>query len=148
MVFPIIQEAVKVLTDQVFTVTQGDPFRQCEQQGDSDWITVTFPTGTAVKSAGMVAKRPRVLFHHAKDMQKEYEYKPHIAQYKAKAICNNKVTSNFRENEQNIYSVHPFIFQHLGGAFFKVRSPYRGKYRDVVPFGKHNNRSTYRKPLL
>ncbi len=54
---------------------------------------MTLKTVTAVKSAGTEAKRPRALFHHAKDMQKEYE--PHIAQCKAKAIC-SKVISNFR----------------------------------------------------
>ncbi|SJL12118.1 uncharacterized protein ARMOST_15539 [Armillaria ostoyae] len=84
MVFTIIQEVVEALTDQVFTVMQGAPLRQYAQ-GDRDWITVTFPTGTPVKSAGTEAKRPRVLFHHAKDMQKEYEYEPLITQYEAKA---------------------------------------------------------------
>ncbi|PBK86901.1 hypothetical protein ARMGADRAFT_1035128 [Armillaria gallica] len=74
-VFPIIQEVVELLTDQVVTVMQGGPLRQYAQQGDRDYITVTFQTVTAVKSAGTEAKRPRVLFHHAKDMRE-----PHIAQ--------------------------------------------------------------------
>ncbi len=55
---------------------------------------MTFPTGPAVQSAGTEAKRPRVLFHHAIDMQKEYEYEPLITQYEAKAVC-CKVTSHW-----------------------------------------------------
>ncbi|KAK0431181.1 hypothetical protein EV421DRAFT_196895 [Armillaria borealis] len=66
---------------------RGTPERQYAQQGDIDWITVTFPTKTPVKSIGMEAKRPRVLFHHAKDMQNEHEYGTLDPQYDAKAMC-------------------------------------------------------------
>ncbi|KAK0462903.1 uncharacterized protein EV420DRAFT_1638995 [Desarmillaria tabescens] len=85
--FPIIEAAVEALTDQTFTVTQHAPLQQYTQQGGRDWKTVTIATGTPVKSTGIEAKEPRVLFHHATDMQKEYEYEPLIAQYNAKAMC-------------------------------------------------------------
>ncbi|KAK0243776.1 hypothetical protein EDD85DRAFT_784324 [Armillaria nabsnona] len=86
-VFPIVQEVVEALTDRAFTVKQGDTFPQYEQQGERDWITVTFPTLAPVKSMGMQAKRARVLFQHAKDMQQEHEYEPLVVQHNAKAIC-------------------------------------------------------------
>ncbi len=91
--FPVITRAVEALTDQAFTVTQHAPLRQYTQQGGINWKTVPVATRTPVKSTTMEAKQPRVMFHHATDMQNEYEYEPHIAQYDAKAIC-SKVTSH------------------------------------------------------
>ncbi|SJL07964.1 uncharacterized protein ARMOST_11322 [Armillaria ostoyae] len=86
-VFPIVQEVVEELTDQAFTVKQGDLFSQYEQQGERDWVTMAFPTLAPVKSTGTQAKRARVLFQHAKDMQQEHEYEPLVVQHNAKAIC-------------------------------------------------------------
>ncbi|PBK69031.1 hypothetical protein ARMSODRAFT_172319 [Armillaria solidipes] len=86
-VFLIIKRAVEALTDRAFTVTQHTPLRQYTQQGGINWKTVNVATKTPVKSTAMEAKQPRVMFHHATDMQNEYEYEPHITQYNAKAIC-------------------------------------------------------------
>ncbi|KAK0239340.1 hypothetical protein EDD85DRAFT_1022702 [Armillaria nabsnona] len=87
-VFPIITRAVEELADQAFTVTQHAPLRQYTQRGGINWKTeAVTATKTPVKSTTMQAKQPRVMFHHATDMQNEYEYEPHIAQYNAKAIC-------------------------------------------------------------
>lgn len=90
-VFPIVQEVVEELTDQAFTVKRGDLFPQYEQQGERDWITVAFPTLAPAKSMGTQAKRARVLFQQAKDLQEEHEYEPFVVQHSAKAIC-SKVT--------------------------------------------------------
>ncbi len=106
--FPVIHVAVRALSstpDQTFAVKRGALARQYAQQGDIDWITVTFPKKTPVKSIGMEAKRPRVLFHHAKDMQKVHEYDPLDPQYDPQAVC-MKVTLQVRSRliTEHLYS--------------------------------------------
>ncbi|SJL08707.1 uncharacterized protein ARMOST_12076 [Armillaria ostoyae] len=105
--FPVIHVAVKALSstpDQTFAVKRCAPERQYAQQGDIDWITVTFPTKTPVKSIGVEAKRPRLLFHNAKDMQNEREYGTLDPQYDAKAAWLQLSTSDPASDHRVIFS--------------------------------------------
>ncbi|PBK87273.1 hypothetical protein ARMGADRAFT_1085687 [Armillaria gallica] len=90
-VFAIVREAVKGLSStpaQPITLTQlAVPRQEYLEEGELNWTTIDVPTRTGVKTTMTTVKRPQVLFHHARDMQKEHEYGPLDPQYDAKAMC-------------------------------------------------------------
>ncbi|KAK0192266.1 hypothetical protein F5146DRAFT_496123 [Armillaria mellea] len=93
----IVDMAVVALTspdDEPVRVVLVAPSRIFSQQGDSTWVTRNTRTHKHIKTTAIEGKQPRVLFHHAADLQLENNYVPDVEQVGAKAMA-TKVLSPF-----------------------------------------------------
>ncbi|KAK0480847.1 hypothetical protein IW261DRAFT_1145883 [Armillaria novae-zelandiae] len=86
----IVDMAVVALTstdDEPVDVLLVSPSRIFSQQGDSTWVTWNSRTHEHIKTTAIEGKRPRVLFHHAPDLQLENNYVPDVEQVGSKAMA-------------------------------------------------------------
>ncbi|PBK70430.1 hypothetical protein ARMSODRAFT_112130 [Armillaria solidipes] len=73
-------------------------------------------------------KRPRVLFHHAKGMQKEHDYSPLDPQYDAKAMC---IKAWLQLSTSDPASDHRVIFSGLSAVILE-KSVYASNHHGLL----------------
>ncbi|SJL08710.1 uncharacterized protein ARMOST_12079 [Armillaria ostoyae] len=129
--FAIVREAIKALSStpaQPITVIQLARQQEYLEEGSLNWTTIDVPTRTGVKTTMTTVKRPRVLFHHAKDMQKEHRYGPLDPQYDAKAMC---IKAWLQLSTNDPVSEHKVIFSGLSAVILE-KSVYASNHHGLL----------------